>query len=224
MKYIDLEFLPFKINKKYNKAIKEINCDEKIKLFGKYEAKVNLHRNLFNKTEAIFYIEELDIVDKLNNVLIDYYGLPHYIASNRLNVWKINDIYIMHGLPATRLDEEIHVISVSVVSPPGLYDYNSYKNILEIHERVKTAFNLKKATCLSVDLFSKISFWYESINYVYLISIDKKSVRITIVLKAGNTHSSQKQIKYIYKNSSEIYDIIYSFFKSRIVYDTSLYK
>ena len=130
----------------------------------------------------------------------------------------------MHGLLSTRLDEELHVISVSVVSPTGLYDYNSYKNILEIHERIKTSFNFKKATCLSVDLFSKISFWYESINYVYLISIDKKSVRITIVLKAGNTHSSQKQIKYIYKNSSEIYDIIYSFFKSRIVYDTSLYK
>ena len=72
MKYIDLEFLPFKINKKYNKAIKEINCYEKIKLFDKYEAKINLHRNLFNKTEAIFYIEELDIVDKLDNVLIDY--------------------------------------------------------------------------------------------------------------------------------------------------------
>ena len=54
MKYIDLEFLPFKINKKYNKAIKEINCNEKIKLFGKYEAKINLYRNLFNKTKAIF--------------------------------------------------------------------------------------------------------------------------------------------------------------------------
>ena len=49
----------------------------------------------------------------------------------------------------------------------------------------------------------KISFWYESINYVYLISIDKKSVRINIVLKAGNTHSSQKQIKYIYKTTTD---------------------
>ncbi len=224
MKYIELEILPFSINKKFNKAIKEINCDTKIKLLGRYEARLNLKKILINKTKAIFFIDELQTIDEMDNVLIDYYGVPKYIDSNRLNVWKINGIYISHGIVTTRLDEKLHILSVCLVAPTGIYDYCNYQNILEIHEKLKTNFNLKKASFLYVDLFNKVNLRYESINYVYQFSISKKNINIHIATNDISKQMFQRQLKYAYKNISEIYDIIYSFLKNRILYDTSLYK
>ena len=111
----------------------------------------NLETNTVNANQIVNTIKAFAnefYQQKLNNTLLNIAeekGIPYDGV-----VWKINDIYIMHGLRATRLDEELHVISVSVVSPTGLYDYNSYKNILEIHERIKTAFNFikKHSLCL----------------------------------------------------------------------------
>lgn len=224
MSYIEFAFLPLKINKKFNKAKKEIDCEKKIKLFDKYEAKINLFRNFINKTLVYLIIDELDKIDEINNLLISYYGKPNFISNCKMSVWKINDIYISHGREITRLDEDIHCLSISLLPPLGIYDYNSYNIIKVSHEKLRTEFNFKKAKFLSLDVLSELHLWYQSLNYVYIIDISKKHINICIRANQADKKLLCKNVKYRYKSNSEIYNIIYSFFKDRIVYDTSLYK
>ena len=70
MKYIKLDFIPFKIHKKFTVAAKEINDMDNIKLFGKFDAKLTLYRNWFNKTNAIFSFDKFDIFDIHSTFLI----------------------------------------------------------------------------------------------------------------------------------------------------------
>lgn len=223
MKYIKLDFLPFKIHKKFNIAQKEINNMDNIQLFKKYDARLNLYRNWFNKTQALFLFNKLDNFEEINDLLISYYGKPQYISNTNSNAWKIEDIYIFHNIEINRLDKEIHTLSISLLPPTGLLDYNTYCYINDITNNIQNEFNFIETKILTKTSIHDVTLWFESLSYLYLINIDKKFIYIQIHGRAAYNFI-QKEQKFKYNEIKDINELLVKYFKEKIIFDSSLYK
>lgn len=224
MKYIKLDFIPFKIHKKFTVAAKEINDMDNIKLFGKFDAKLTLYRNWFNKTNAIFSFDKFDIFDEIDNLLITSYGNPHYINDQNEKAWKIDDVYIFHGIEVTRLDVETHILSISLLPQTGLINYSIYWCLKDITVNINNDFNFIETKFLTKTSCNDITLWFESLSYLYLINIDKKYIYIQMHGISSEKKQIHKEQKFKYNEIKDINELLINYFNDKIKFDSSLYK
>lgn len=224
MEYIEVDFLPFKINKKYNEAIKEIDSGQRIKLFNKYDAQLELWSNAFDDVYVMIKFDEINIIEDVNNILLEKYGKPKYIVYKGRKVWKINESYVTHGIGTFTNDEKVQIITIKCNLSIGIFDYEKYIEINKIYERIKNEFNFQESTNISIDYYNNLIICFDSLKYHYKVIIKNENIIIKILTNDVNKKIVQKRVKYKCLNLIELYDIINTFFEDRIIYDESLYK
>lgn len=214
IKYIKLSFIPFTINKKYNKAIKEVT-NNKVLLFGEIDSQVLIFKNWFNKTQVTFKLENIDeneVNDKLNTL----YGNHHYLMGAGTKVWKVSDAYITHGCEETRSGDVEHTLCVYLVKPCFMTNAKRFNQIDDIIKRVIYNWNLKPRGWNHIGIFGEINYFFETKDYEYFITIKKREIGLyTRINKkvGGLVHSLPGFYQIIkYKDINRLIDIINSFF------------
>jgi len=225
MKYIDLYFLPFKINKKYSKAIKEINIEDEILLFNKYNVDVKLYKYWFDNICVDFIFPDLSSINQIEEELMKTYGEPTYCSYNdNLKIWKHNKVYVTHGQEEQRFQDVYHILRLSFVKPGFITKYKTFKKYDILVSKIKQNYNFKKVINFSIGAIGEIRYLFETINCEYIVEIYKKKIEISIIIKNGNTSKLLKIIKYKYQNDEQLYNIINNFFNNQIPFDKELYK
>lgn len=231
MNYIELDFIPIKINKSYKQCCKEIIDKSRVILFDKIDTSISICKSGFDKVSIDFIFDDDLHKDEVYEELIKKYGKPHFLSISLLKIWKVNDFYISYGSVTTYpYDTNYYVLKVSLYNPA----YIKYDLYIQYTSALRSVYNqwnlslLLKPHIGSDNLFKEVSCLYESTNYRYSFSIYNKKVRMCSYkktirnnrLKLIKGHS--KKVKF--KNIDEIAAIINSYLVNMKKVDNSLSK
>lgn len=226
MKNIKLDFLPFTIYNSYNRTIKEINNLKTIKLFNKYDSEIEIKKTFFNKCNVIINILNNDY-ENISLVLSDKYGNPKYTCSKYVNVWEINNIYLIHYYNIIEDNDQKHCLIITFKNPKIGINYNFYKNTEEIIEKISNDWNMRNNEIKYDSVKQRIFCDLYTNKYIYFLNISKNKIIIVTteyeinedeeIIMVDNWSVSRK-----YKETKEIDDIVSSYFEIVMTEDECL--
>jgi len=226
MKYIDYDFIPFKINKSYKKSFEEIDTSITYKLFNKYDVTVRLFRNWFGKVCVDFVFTNEDFLNEIDNLLTERFNKPLYISGNGSKVWVDNKIYISHGVEETRFQGCEHRLEISQIKPPFIAKIDRYEKVFNIFNKLKYNFNFKETSNAFVGMLGEIHFLSKTQDYEYLIAVKKNQINMyssEIKVMHDGIHSIPfYHVTSRIKKNTDMYSIINSFFLYMMEYDKNL--
>ena len=228
IKYFDLSFIPFKINRKYNKALSDI-ISNKVLLFDKIEAEMFISKNCFNKTCITFKFDESnELQQQILKSLCSLYGKAQYRMGFGTNVWKVGKDYITHGTEETRLGYSEHTLSIYQVKPPFIVNSYRYNIIDDVMDKITLNWNLTHKGNSFIGLLGEVKSVFTNGKYDYLIVITRRRVEMysnVIECIGGIIHSRPLYHQIVkYKDVNKLYDIICSYFIYMMGEDDSLFK
>ncbi len=226
MKYIDYDFIPFKINRSYKKAFAEIDTSKTYKLFNKHDVTVRLIRNWFGKVCINFVFSNEECLDEIDNLLTERFNKPRYISGNSSKVWVDKGIYISHGIEETRFQGCEHRLEISQVKPAFIVKIDKFKKAFSIFNKLKYNFNFKEISNAFIGILGEIHFLSKTQDYEYLIVVKRNQINMyssEIKVMDDGTHS----IPFYHettriKKDKDMYFIINSFFLYMMEYDENL--
>lgn len=176
--YINFDFIPFKIHKKYSVALKEIDLSQKVTLFNKYISKIMLYKSLLNRSSVTFVLYEGDI-DTIHNELVRLFGQPKYLVHEGNSLWKVGGVYIEHGYYEDRLQDTLHVISITQYLPAFIMkNSDRYIKVNEMIDVIVANWQLDKASKLMIDIKRNIKIILRTDDFRYLVKVEKKKVGV----------------------------------------------
>ena len=227
LKEIAFGNLGFSIVNSYKAMKARIDNENEICLFNEFTAKAVVYKSFWG-AEIEFEIDNQDIstLTKVDDILIQKYGTPNYIAEGALRVWKEKDCYIVHGMTEKHYKVDVHIIKVCFKKPYCfMLDYATYDKYLTMFSEIGEKWGLVWSNSLVV-LGKHMTAWMNTEKYEYYIYFSQSKFAFYSSEKRRETEGTRLvpswNIKGEYKTIQDLHIQLDSFFDYLKEYDLSL--
>lgn len=216
-KYIEFDFLPIKINRKYKIAINQIPKDTKVVIFNKYQAAISLCKNWFGKVNAMIIFEDIEVKNEIFKKLVTEFGQPKFVSFSNLNIWMIDDLYLSFGEKELHLNDTRLVIEISLIKPLVRMKYNEFLDKTFVLRNIVKSWNVEFVFEPVVQIDKTVMCSYHSDLYQYTIYIKKNRLEIFSqekkVMDDGIHFIPGYNRKHKFESQNELEILIDSFFE-----------
>ena len=227
MKEIAFGGLDFNIVDSYKIMQARIDSKEQICLFGEFSAKAITYK-IMGRAEIAFEIDKQDdsTLARIDDILLQEYGKPDYIAKHALKVWKEKDCYIIHGMVDKHYNVGAHILKVCFRKPYCfMCKYAIYDKYVAVLSEISEKWNLVWSHDLVI-VGKQMMAWLETQNYSYYLSFTRKKFTFYSIEKREETEGTRMSpswnTKGKYKTIQDLHNQLESFFNYLEEYDLSL--